>query len=526
MLTITVLIPALLLTSCGVASKVEDFLLGTEEEYRYEDVVHLPMEAVKTLNPALSHDEDTYHITKLIYDGLFLLDEAMVPQKKLVQSYQYYDDGTSLRVVLRRGIEWHDGKKFSAEDVKFSIDLYKQLAKANKGLYTDYVKGIKSVEVEGEYTLAIHYHENNDNNIVNLIFPIVPAHQYGSIGNFIAKGEAKQFKPIGTGRYKVEEYNRLASLTLAANANYYDAKAENTIIFHVLPNKKDAVKLLKAGELSLLYNNTPDRDALVAEADIERLNYISNEAEVIGFNTSKTPFVEKRVRKAIASATDAKTILEKAYYKTGVLSDSILYPGYFGLEGKEEVYPYDLQAAKEYLKNAGYEDRDSDGYVENKAGDEIEIKILVKREDASGTLAASMLKPDLEQLGITVIIDARGDDEYRSMLNSGNYDMFIGGVKINERYDLRPLLHSSYNNIARYQSSRADKYLNTMNAGVDNDQKEKAAVELKKILAEDIPYYCLFYKTYGIFYTDVLQGEPAPNYNYIYRGCEKWSCRY
>lgn len=521
-----IFVSSLLFTSCGVASKVEDFLMGSEKEYKYEDIVHLPMDMVKTLNPAISSDEDTYHITKLLYEGLFVLDDAMIPQNQLVQSYRYYNEGTSLSIDLRRDIDWHDGKKFTAKDVKFSIDLYKQLAKSNKGLYSDYVKGIKSIKIESEYSVTVDYYEKNNNNIVNLIFPILPEHQYKNVANFISKGGSSKFIPVGTGKYKVDEYNRLSSLTLVSNSDYYGEKPGNTLIFHVLPNKEGSVKLMKTGDLSLIYNSAPDRDALVSDSDIDRVNYLSNEPEVIGFNTSKAPFTDKRVRKAIASATDSKTILEKAYYNTGILTDSILYPGYFGIEGKGEVYSYDMQVAKDYLKKAGYEDRDDDGYVENKADNEIELKILIKQEDPSANLAAPMLKASLENLGMTVIIDSRKTDEYYSMLTYGNYDIFIGGIRINERYDLRPLLHSSYSNVARYKNNRADKYLNAMNGSIDNDQKKIAALELKKILKEDIPYYCMFYKTYGIFYTDILQGELTPNYNYIYRGCENWKCRY
>ena len=483
------LISAFLLSSCGVASKVEGFLMGNDKQYTEEDVVYLPMESVKTLNPVISKDEDTYHISKLLYDGLFRLDDAMVPQNDLVQSYRYEDSGTSMEITLRSGVTWHDGKPLRAEDAVFSIEAYKQLAKTGEGLYSDYVKGIKSAKAENDHTLKIEYYEKSANN-------------------------------------KVEQYNRLSDLTLVANPDYFGAKAQNTVIFEVLPNKKNAVNLLKSGELSLLYNNAADRDTLISDPDIKILNYPANEFEMIAFNTSKAPFSDKKVRKAIAYATDSGKLLEKAYYNAGILSDSIFFPGYFGLENGGELYAYDIDKAKARLQQAGYQDRNSDGYVEDKDGNEIEIRILIDRDNASRSLAAASLKESLEPLGVTVVIDAQAVDTYHSILNHGDYDIAIVGVQMNERYDLSTLLSSAGGNVARYENKKADKYVSEMNGAIDNTEKAETAAELKKILVDEIPYYCIFYRTYGIFYTDTLQGNPAPSYNYLYRGCEQWSSRY
>lgn len=520
------LISAFLLSSCGVASKVEGFLMGNDKQYTEEDVVYLPMESVKTLNPVISKDEDTYHISKLLYDGLFRLDDAMVPQNDLVQSYRYEDSGTSMEITLRSGVTWHDGKPLRAEDAVFSIEAYKQLAKTGEGLYSDYVKGIKSAKAENDHTLKIEYYEKSANNIVNLIFPIVPAHSYKNVADFIAKGKSQDFIPVGTGPYKVEQYNRLSDLTLVANPDYFGAKAQNTVIFEVLPNKKNAVNLLKSGELSLLYNNAADRDTLISDPDIKILNYPANKFEMIAFNTSKAPFSDKKVRKAIAYATDSGKLLEKAYYNAGILSDSIFFPGYFGLENGGELYAYDIDKAKARLQQAGYQDRNSDGYVEDKDGNEIEIRILIDRDNASRSLAAASLKESLEPLGVTVVIDAQAVDTYHSILNHGDYDIAIVGVQMNERYDLSTLLSSAGGNVARYENKKADKYVLEMNGAIDNTEKAETAAELKKILVDEIPYYCIFYRTYGIFYTDTLQGNPAPSYNYLYRGCEQWSSRY
>lgn len=135
----------LLLSGCADAV---GFLLP-EKESEPERVttydITIPTEKVRTLNPVVSKDEDTYYLSRLLYEGLFSLDESLAAEPLLVESYFYSDDGMTLTMKLKDGIVWQDGTKLSANDVKLSIEAYQTAAASGLTLYSSHVEGIRSL---------------------------------------------------------------------------------------------------------------------------------------------------------------------------------------------------------------------------------------------------------------------------------------------------------------------------------------------------------------------------------------------
>lgn len=83
---------------------------NNEKEYREVQHLDFPIQAIKTLNPATSQDRDTYYISRLIYDGLFELDDKLVPQNNLASSYVFDKKSDSVLVSLVSA-KFHDGKR-------------------------------------------------------------------------------------------------------------------------------------------------------------------------------------------------------------------------------------------------------------------------------------------------------------------------------------------------------------------------------------------------------------------------------
>ena len=99
------------LAGCG---ETTNFLGGTTEQEKNtvrSDEVYIPIEKVRTLNPIITKDEDAYYVDKLIYEGLFGLDENLALDNVLADNYSYAPDGTSVTVNLKHGIYWQDGKE-------------------------------------------------------------------------------------------------------------------------------------------------------------------------------------------------------------------------------------------------------------------------------------------------------------------------------------------------------------------------------------------------------------------------------
>lgn len=504
---------------------VEGTLLpsGDDKEYKTSQKVILPMVTISSLNPLVSKDEDTYYITKLIYEGLFALDETMTPKPELVDKFAINKETLSISLTLRQGVVWHDGKKFTANDVKYSVDAYK--AAGDQSLYKNEIDKINRVKVNGNSKVVIYFNSADNMGLDLLTFPILPEHQFDSIGNAIEK--ISGFKPVGTGSYKYKNFGPTTHLTLVANKEYYGELAQNSLVFQVLPNKVNFFNLLKASNLSLIFSKAATRESEVSGEDVTVVDFPSNEVEYLGFNFAQADLSKKSVRNAIVTAINPQEIIDESYFGSGITNDDIYYPRYLGVDPMEEPTIFDSTKSDGYLKNAGYEDKNGDGYVENADGDPLTLRILVNENNTSRGLAAKEIVAFLKDIGIKATIDRVPWDAYLGQLKSGDFDLYLGGMKLSKDMNLQNLLaKNGENNYLGYGNGKMDDLLVQMRSGLTPSEMQQTFIEIRGILHEDLPYFCLLYKTIGAIQSPALIGELTPTFDDYYKGCETWYCRY
>jgi peptide/nickel transport system substrate-binding protein len=392
-------------------------------------------------------------------------------------------------------------------------------------LYAGNISNIKYTKLNNKdpYQITIYFTNPQNISLGNLTFPIIPRHQFKKAD--AARIADPDFIPIGTGPYKVAEYNELSHVILTGNDNYHGGeKPTNKLNFQIIPEKRDAINLMDVNNISVTFSKEIDRDTIYSNKDVHVVNFPSNEVELIGFNFRKSAMKDARVRKAIASAVNTEEIIESAYYKNGIQNDNIYFPNFLGVSSTNFSFSYNIAKAKELLKEAGYVDRNGDGYLENALNERLAVNILVNSEDQSRTAAAQIIKEGLEQLPIQTTITSVDWNGYNSDLAAGNYDLYLGGYQIKENYDLRFLLHTNYGNLIGYTNPSMDQLLDKMESGISQEDRQATYKQISEIMNNDLPYYCLLYKTYGAIASPVLNGELRPNFLNLYEGAEKWYC--
>jgi peptide/nickel transport system substrate-binding protein len=504
---------------------VDGSLFPAKDDIKYKttQTAILPMVSVSSFNPLISKDEDTYYITKLIYDGLFTLDETMKPTPQLVENYTIDKKNLSITLTLRTGVVWHDGNEFTAEDVKYSIDAYK--AAGDLSLYQIDISKIKSAKVNENDNVTIYFNAATDMGLDLLTFPILPKHQFAKVKDAIEK--VAGFKPIGTGAYQYKSFDPTSELTLIANNEYYGEVAKNTLVFQVLPNKQNFFNLLKASSLSLIISKSDTRESEISGEDVTVVDFPSNEVEYLGYNFLNPDLAKKSVRIAIASAINPKEIIDESYFGSGITNDNIYFPGYLGADPLKEPYKFDGALSEESLKKAGYEDKSGDGYVENTLGEPLTFRILVNINNPSRLLAAKQIVESLKDVGINATIDGVEWDAYQTQLQSRDFDLYLGGMQLAKNFDLRNLLskNGEYNYLS-YSNGKLDNLLDQMRSGLTPGEMTETYLEIRDILQKDLPYFCLLYKTTGAIKSPALVGEVMPTFDDYYKGCEAWYCKY
>lgn len=481
-----------------------------ETETVTSNEISIPIEKIRSLNPLVSKDEETYYLHKLIYEGLFALNKNLEPVGALAESYKYQEDGASVEIYLKSGIMWHDGQAFSAEDVKFSIDAYLSVLKSGKSMYGHYISKIKSAKVIGENIVLITFVNPLDAAVENLTFPIIPKHLYKKPSD--VQKDVQGFIPVGTGPYKVDSIDEGEQIILTGNVNYSGAVPENKLKIVIMPGKEEAVNLFEIREINMSFLKKMDRDTLLNDKDVNVISFPSNEVEVIGYNFKHGALQDRRVRQAIAYAIDNQAIIETCYYNSGVMNDSIYYPDYFGIDSSDALYEYNLDMAEFLLERSG-----SEGLT---------LSLLVNGDDHARNLAAQMVKMELEKIGISVSLIPLSWEDYNTALAAGEFDLYIGGFQIGDIYDTRSILHGNFNNLIGFSNERLNSLLDSMQSAVNTEQKREIYSEIHKLLRDEIPYYCILYKTYGIAASADVKGEIDPMLHNIYNGCETWSLEY
>lgn len=244
---ILALILLLNLTGCNNETEpsVKQTVLETEEDKKityepeYGGSLVLPLTPLNTLNPLLSENLFYYHFSKLIFEGLFELDNNLDVIPVLAKDYSIREEGKVINIKLKENVKWHDGEKFDAEDVAFTINtikfasedtVYKKMLNDTFGSFSPAnINRIINVEVLGPYELNIVFDRSFSHGLETLTFPIIPKHKFvadrENKKSYIAALSEEDYTPIGTGPYKFKNYEKYKSITLNFFSEYRDRKS-------------------------------------------------------------------------------------------------------------------------------------------------------------------------------------------------------------------------------------------------------------------------------------------------------------
>ncbi len=519
-------IAAALLMTAGLifgltACQQNDIVTNNEGEtgiYETSDRIIIPVTKIRSINPANSTDEDVYQITRLVYNSLIRLDDTLEPVGDLAATWNYTENG-SLQFTLRSDVRWSDGSALTSSDVSFTVQALKKAGKDSP--YASKVRHIRDISVTDDHTFTVHLDDPSDTSAADFSFPIFPSSQFSNVSSFL---ENTSTPVMGTGPYQITAASLGKKIELAPNEYTFETRPRNTVTLQVMPVDDLYPGLVSSGVLSIMVVDKMNREELEGDSSLNVTQFTGNEAEVLGFRCSGQ-LSDASLRRAIAMAVDRDEIISGAYFGSGIKSDDLYFPGYLGTETTNE-FSADASDAQNLMKQAGYEDRDGDGIAESVSGAPVKLTLVTNTDNNSRLMAAQMIQRQLASIGISVTLAETTSEGITSAVNSNSYDMFLAGWRIDERYDLREFYHSGYSNPANYANPDLNTLLDKMFSAVSEDQKKETLSGIKSILADDVPYLCICYKTYAAVTSKDFDGFVAPRFNDYYFGCPEWNVKF
>ncbi len=308
------------------------------------DLVNEP----SSLDPQVQWNPDSYYVYRNIFDNLITRDDAgeIVPQA--ATSWKYLSD-TEIEFDLRSDITFHDGSKLTADDVVFSIKRITdpKFASPQLGQFdkiTDAVANdAKTVTLttNGAYPALLA-------QLVKL--SIVPKHVVEAVGK-----DAFNLKPVGSGPYKFDAWQRGVSVTLTRNDSYWGTKgAFPTAVFRAIPDAATRTANLLAGASDLAANLDGDlAQQLKTSARAKPVPVLTERVAYLAMNVQKEPLNDPKVRQAIAYAIDKQAITEGVLGGYEKPMPEMLSPAHTGWVDGIKDHPFDLAKAKALVAEAG-----------------------------------------------------------------------------------------------------------------------------------------------------------------------------
>jgi len=392
----------------------------------------------KSFNDIIAKETSTTLVTGHIFEGLTTTNAFTTKvESHLAKRWEVSEDGLQWTFYLRKDVVWNDGRAFTADDVVFTFNdlIYNpDIPSSARDIFT--IKGqIFIVEKIDNYTVRFTLPVKFAPFLRGMGQAILPKHKLKTIVddgkfNFTWGIDTPPSEIVGTGAYKLVKYDPGQRLVFGRNSYYWKHSTQgdrlpylNKIIYLIVQNQD--VALLKFVEGATDYYSFRGMDyPFLKPLEAERnftvydlgpdtgSNFILfNQNTGVNVKTGKTYiephklawFTNNEFRRAVAHAIDKEKMIEIVRNKLGYSQHSPIGPGAGYFHNPDVTkYDYDLEKAKMILKKAGFEDRDSDGIIEDPLGNRVEFNLYTNSGNTERVDIAGIIRYDLEQIGMKV----------------------------------------------------------------------------------------------------------------------------
>jgi peptide/nickel transport system substrate-binding protein len=462
-----------------------------------------------------------------MYEPLFRKDEKGMLQGALAESWKMLDP-TQLQVTLRKGIKFHSGHEFTAEDVKahFERMLNPNDLAADAGV----IKMIKlPIRMVDRQTVVIETHvpqaalvDTLAQSLVTLIPDSAEVKKWG---------KDYTLHPSGTGPFKFVEWVRGQHIKLARNPDYWGgAPYVDFLVFRVIPDEATRVLALESGEADVLYETPPAAIATLKANPKIRVHRVPTYRDVnVHWNALKAPTDDVRLRRALSQAIDVKSIVEKVVTPDiGQVATGLFHPNVFG--ACDVGFPvYNLEAAKRELTALGY--RAGRGGIVEKDGRPLQPSLVVnpQRDPRNGEVAEA-IQAQLRTVGVDLQVRPFEFATYMKILASadGDYNMIFhgygggtGDADGKAQFFLGANMPPAGQNSPRFTSPELDTVILAAAREMNRDKRRELYCRFGQIYKEQalgIPLYAASRNTSMRDYVNGMVLHPDEWYTQAYRG--------
>lgn len=451
------------------------------------------------LHPLKTTDQSNLNAAALVYEGLYELDGSFEPQPVLAQAAAPSEDGLTWTVTLRQDAVFSDGMPLTAEHVAASLNLAR-----TGGAYSARLAEIVSVTpLEGAVSIALSAPNGALPTLLDV--PIVM--------------ETGADIPLGTGPYTFEADED--GLSLAVNPHWWQGRLPlyESISLYETQTLEERTAAFDSGMVTAVTIDFNATGAPGYSGTYETHDFLTTNLLFVGFNTAQGACADPAVRRALSQALDRETITASLLSGHAVPSALPVPPesGQYSASAAA-LCAYDLEAAAARLEEAGYAPNDEGVLAQGRTT--LSLTLLVNQDSTAKTAIAQHIAQTLEGLGIAVTVDRLDWAQYKAALAAGQFDLYLGEVKLTGDLDLTALTFGSLN-YGGYQNAEVFMLLQNWKAA-SGAARAAAAKPLLEALCADAPYAPLCFKKSSLLVRWGMVGSLSPVQGNPFAGVENW----
>lgn len=483
--------------------------------------------SLKTITPLVSQDVYASYVQEYVLESLTVRNpETLEWQGLIAKDWSISEDGLVITFNLRDDVVFSDGQPLTSEDVVFtyqfimnpSIDAARERA---------YYEKIDSVTASGPYTVTFHFKEPyfNSMSLAGGI-SILAKHFYAPYLDQPDQFNLSKGLLFGSGPYRLQDpknWSPDAGFTeLLRNDRYWGViPSFDRMAWKTIENETARLTSYRNGEIDVYnakareYQKLLNDDAMMERS--HNFEYISPTAgySYIGWNqgTDEKPtrFADKRVRQAMTYLLNREAMINDVLLGYAKVAVGPFNPQ--GIQHNPDLKPrkYNPDKARALLKEAGFEDRDGDGLLEDKEGEPLSFSLMYGQSSETVKEMALYFKDQLARAGVEMELKPTEWSVMLESITQRNFDAIMLGWSSTIESDVYQMFHSSQikdrgDNFIGYKNPQLDKVLEQARQSVDEGERIKLWQQVEEMLYEDQPYTFLMRSKSLLFVDKRIKG--------------------
>lgn len=467
---------------------------STEEAGPAEFV--LPCYDAESFHPLTSSNRTNLGLAGLIYEGLFEVDETFAPKGVLCTAQSVREDGLVWTFTLRNGVTFSDGSALTAGDVVSSL----QTARSAASLYAARLGHVQGVEAVDSSTVVVTLNAPNGTLPALLDFPIVKEAPAG---------------PLGTGPFRLVAED--GTLSLHATPGWWQGKALPVaeIRLYSVRAADSLIHAFDTREISLVSADLTGANVLGFSGSYEVWDYPTSIMLYVGYNAAAGVCADPAVRKALSYGFDRSAVAKSLLSGHATAAALPVSPASASYDAAlSDTLDYSPQAVDAQLTAAGWTLQNGE---RQKGQEPLTLTLIVNTDNTYKIAIADYLAGDLAKSGVRVAVKKLTWEEYNTALAQGNFDLYLGQVKLTADFDLSALLQGGGSlNYGGYADADTSTLLSGFLAANDIT-RPAAASDLARRISEQAPFTVLCFKHWSILtHWGKLSGVTATQPNVFY----------